>query len=361
MAEGPGFAAVREAQQLLNSVGPEAKRIAGVAGLAGKAVLADAGLSESLRSAVATLQAWEQACKALPDKLNDEAQAAAKQLEDVQSHRKTLLLDKRRLQLEVKNAERKRTESEDRLGKLLSEMESIEDKREDARQQAAEGGDDEAAEMQERLLRDVEKWQKRAATLQASLQQQEAQQQEPQKLEAEIVHLRNEVATLSTDAQLQRERNKDLVRKVADLEATADATSRAADPLDLSDNAKRAAAPTLRRGLGDRKTSSRVETRKKEAMSQDTLDALDASSEAPTQDGSTSPSKGGKAATDREQNREKVRQLTARAGSAFPPELLTPPVLAAASLGLFAFGFVAGTLRGGSASPAAETAAPAAE
>ena len=267
-------------------------------------------------------------------------------LESSQSQRKSLLLEKRRLQLQVADLTKKREESDVRLNALLKEMEAVEDRRADEAAQAAEGEEDFVTAKQ-RLVSDVGFWQTKAAKLEAAIHKQTAQEDAPKEREEQISALRDDVARLSTEAELEREQNTALLRKVAELEAQSTDIPIVHDEHTTEPRARMAAPP---RGLGDRKHSAHNVSR----------DTLDEPAEAASLAASSHSQRGaGSAATpntDREKDKEKIKMLSAMATQPAPqPFTLTAPVFAAASVAVFAFGFLAGSMKGSTPAPAAES------
>ena len=262
------------------------------------------------------------------------------------SLRKALLVDKRKLQMEVSDLKKKHKQSEERLEKVLAGVEAVDDDRRDA----AENREGAAAVDPEELAAQAAQWQKRVLALEAMLEKKSADEEELARVRTESSALQEQVATLTTEVEFNADTAKQMRAKIAELEelvesgaaAGLDGSMQQASPLDLS-KAKQAAPP---KRLGDKKPSVSVPVAATRSEEKDDLENTTRSN-----DGSTPSTAAASGSADKKQvdaeKLEKIRSLTARPpAKESAPFYLKGPVLGLSGVLLFGAGFAVGTLGG---------------
>eukprot|EP01064_Diplonema_japonicum_P037380 TRINITY_DN8724_c0_g1_i1.p1 TRINITY_DN8724_c0_g1~~TRINITY_DN8724_c0_g1_i1.p1 ORF type:complete len:281 (+),score=49.73 TRINITY_DN8724_c0_g1_i1:50-892(+) len=181
---------VASAAELLTSGTGSAKSNADLMQMCWKAIHTDESLRENLKNAQTRLHEWEAAAKGVPEKLQKEVDDLRTELQVANKDRRTHLVEKRKLQMSIKDAQRKSETSEKKLSEILGQMEQTID------------GD---AEQRAKIL-EVELVEKRSAVAELAT------------MKEEVSDLRERVAELTTQLEFEKDIKDKVELRCGDLE-----------------------------------------------------------------------------------------------------------------------------------------------
>eukprot|EP01060_Flectonema_neradi_P031679 TRINITY_DN486_c2_g1_i1.p1 TRINITY_DN486_c2_g1~~TRINITY_DN486_c2_g1_i1.p1 ORF type:complete len:320 (+),score=69.72 TRINITY_DN486_c2_g1_i1:267-1226(+) len=209
MSETKSF---EDACELLSRMGDEGKSVGEVMTQSRKHVTSDDTLRERLTTSIAKVKDLGESAKTAAGKLKADYENLVERIERARDQRKEHLVEKRRLQMTLVDAERKVQNSENKLSELRQQLAEIEEVPADTTNDTTDGDVD-------RLRSEIVVLEKKLISSQANARDNTILESELNIKESQVADLRQQLALSTTESEQKDEKITELQRKAEHLEA----------------------------------------------------------------------------------------------------------------------------------------------